>query len=70
MRVGRRCDRPRRGNCVVVLMELDTELAQATRSRRIRSQKRKGAVAETICETPRLRPIAVRKLLRDCSIKI
>jgi hypothetical protein len=42
-------------------MELVTELAQATRSRRVRSQERKGAVAETRYETPRLRPSAVGK---------
>jgi hypothetical protein len=42
-------------------MELVTELAHATRIRRVRSQKRKGAVAETRYKTPRLRPSAVGK---------
>jgi hypothetical protein len=44
-----------------VLRELVTELAEATRSRRVRSQKRKGAVAETRYKKPRLRPSAVGK---------
>jgi hypothetical protein len=63
MRVGRRCDRPRRGNRVVVLRDLVTELKgpKATKSRRVRSQKRKGAVAETRCKTLELRPNAARK---------
>jgi hypothetical protein len=46
---------------LVVLRELVMELAQATRCRRVRSKKRKGAVNEYICETPRLRPSAIRK---------
>jgi hypothetical protein len=42
-------------------MELVTDIAYAARCRWVRSQKRKGAVAETRCKTPRLRPSAVRK---------
>jgi hypothetical protein len=38
-------------NCIVVLTELVTELAHATRSRRVRSQKRKRALAKTRCKT-------------------
>jgi hypothetical protein len=48
-------------NGVVVLIELVTELAEATRSRRVRSQKRKGDVAGTRFKTHRLWPSAVRK---------
>jgi hypothetical protein len=44
-----------------VLVELVTELAQATRSRRVRRQKLKGAVAEKRYKTPILRPSAVGK---------
>jgi hypothetical protein len=45
----------------VVPRELVAELAQATRSRRVRSQKRKRAEAETRCNTPTLRPSAIRE---------
>jgi hypothetical protein len=46
---------------VVVLMELVTELAHAAIVGGSEAKKRKAAVAETKCETPRLRPRAVRK---------
>jgi hypothetical protein len=42
-------------------MELVMEVAKATRSRRVRSQKRKGAVAETRYRMPKLRPSALRE---------
>jgi hypothetical protein len=45
----------------MVLRELVTELAEATGTRRVRSQKRKGAVAETRHKTLRLLPSAVEK---------
>jgi hypothetical protein len=44
-----------------VLSEVVPELTHANRSRRVRSSKRKGAVPETICKTPILRPRAVGK---------
>jgi hypothetical protein len=61
MRVDRKCDRPRRGRRRRSAHGTFTKLAQAARCRRVRSQKRKVAVADTRCKTPRLRPSAVRK---------
>jgi hypothetical protein len=46
---------------VVVLRELVPEVPHAAHYRRVRSQNRRDAVVETICETPRFRPSAVTK---------